>query len=81
MELDHENFITNLFWSKNVKSDVKSITIHSLQSWSNQNDSSWKLKLQTNEKLTENSVLLKIVDWQHLYDSVFRFEKGQFLNE
>ena len=75
MKLDHENFRTNLLWSRNVKSDVKLITVHSLQSRSNQNDSSWKLKLQTNEEWTENSVLPKVVDWHHLYDSVFRFEK------
>ena len=80
MELDHENFITNLFWSKNVKSDVKSITIYLLQSWSNQNDSSWKLKLQNNEELTQNSVLSKIVNWWPLYDFVFKFEK-KILNE
>ena len=75
MKLDHENYRTNLLCSKNIKSDVKSIAIHSLESWSNQNDSSWKLKLQTNEEQTENSILPKVVDWHHLYDSVFRFEK------
>ena len=40
-----ENFTVMLIGSKNSESDVRSITIHAIQSWSDRNDSSWKLIL------------------------------------
>ena len=62
MTFDLENSTVIFILSKNSESDVKSITIHTVQSLSNQNDSSWKLILYDNEKQNENSVLPKVVD-------------------
>ena len=81
MTFDLENFTVIFIWSKNSESDVKSITMHAIQSSSNQNDSSWKLILWDNEKQNENSVLSKVVDKRPLHNSVFRFEKKQVFNE
>ena len=57
MTFDLENFAVIFIWSKNSKSDVKSITMHAVQSWSNQNDLSSKLILEDNTKQNENTVV------------------------
>ena len=63
MTFDLENFTVIYIWSKNSESDVKSITIHAVQSLSNQNDSSWKLILYCKLMKNEMKILSYKKQW------------------